>query len=209
MRDTRWQGFGLILAAGLVVPGFFMAGPVERRPGFQVTLAGTAPAGSSTTLFYHASVPSSDRIDRQDVFRIIDPPGLVAGSAAAPAGWTVTTESISPGPKPASSSTPDDDPALPNLVFTYQGAAPIVGPVLVKGFSARSTSGTPRAVRWFVGRSTRATDPGIGTKVVSAGAVGRPGAVPEPASLLTSCLGLIVLGIVYAHRHRRNHPVVV
>ena len=95
-----------------------------------------------------------------------------------------------------------DDPAAANLVFTYTGPEPIAGPDLLQGFTARSISGTPKAVRGFDGRSTRATGPAAGSKVSSSGDVRGPGSVPEPASLLSACLGVIILGIVYAHRHR-------
>ena len=200
MKDTRWQWIGLVLAAVLVIPGFFLAKPAERPPGFQITLAATTPSGSSTTLVYHASISAGERIDHLDAFRVADPPGLVAGSALAPVGWTVTTEPTSRAPSPKRG----DNPALPNLVFTYVGPTPIVGPVLLKGFSVRSTSGSPRAVRGYTGVSTRATGPNAGTKVTSAGDIGKPGAVPEPASLLSSCLGVIILGMVYAQRHRRK-----
>lgn len=203
MKDSRWQWIGVGLAAALVVPGFFLTPPVEHRPGFRVTLAALTPSGSSTTLRYQASVSGTDRIDPKDFFRIADLPGLVAGSAEAPPGWSVTTEPSS-RPEPGAGSRRGDDPTLPNLVFTYEGPIPILGPVLVKGFSARSTSGSPRADRGFVGLSTRATRPGEGTKVASAGDVARPGAVPEPASLFSSCLGVIILGVVYAQRHRRK-----
>lgn len=203
MRDSRWQWIGVGLAAALVVPGFFLARPVGHRPGLQVTLAAVTPSGSSTTLRYQASVSGADRIDPRDYFRITDLPGFVPGSVAAPPGWSVTTEPTS-RPEPGAASRRGDDPAVPNLVFTYDGPFPILGPVLVKGFSARSTTGSPRATRDFVGLSTRATGPGAGTKVASGGDVGKPGAVPEPASLFSSCLGVIILGVVYAQRHRRK-----
>ncbi len=203
MKDVRWQGIGLALAAGLVIPGIFLTGAADPRPGVRVTLAGTAPAGSSTTLQYHAWVSAKDRIDQGDDIRIIDPPGLVQGSAQAPAGWSVSTEPTSP----TVDRTYSDDPALPNLIFRHVDSRPITGPLLLKGFTARSTSGAPRAVRSFVAQSTRTGNPGKDLKVESSGMIGKPGTVPEPASLVSSCLGVIVLGIVYARRHRHNRPV--
>jgi hypothetical protein len=202
MSTTRWQAIALALAAALVGLGVYLAGAGAHRPGLNVTLASATPAGSSILVRYRASLSSAERINRHDFFRIIDVRGYVDGSASAPDGWSVTAERISP----AATGGPavDDAPSVPNLVYTYTGSTPIAGPVTLAGFSARSTSGVPRAVRQFVGRSTRATGPGAGDPVVSAGDIRGPGVVPEPASLVSGIVGLILLGFVYACRHRRR-----
>ncbi len=132
-------------------------------------------------------------------------PGYVPGSAEMPAGWAVASEVTSRGP---TRPTRGDDPAVANLVFTYLGPEPIGGPVPIRGFSARSTSGTPRAIRGYLAQSTRAAGRFAGSKISAAGDVRGPGKVPEPGSLISTCLGVIILGIVYASAHRQKIRIV-
>ncbi len=200
LSHSRWPRIALVVAATLAIPAVFLAGLASNLPRFSVALADTIASGSSTTLRYHALIPSGDRIEPGDAFRIIDVPGYVVGSAEAPAGWAVASEWISPGPRP----TGGDDPSVANLAFTYLGPAPIVGPAPLRGFSARSTSGTPRAVRGYLAQSTRAVGRFAGSKISAAGDVRGPGKVPEPGSVISTCLGVIMLGIVFASTHRQK-----
>ncbi len=207
MSDTRWQWVGIAVASTLVIFGLVLAVSAEHTPGYLVTLAGTSPSGSSTTLRFNASVSRADRIVPGDFFRIVDVAGYVDGSISAPPGWTATLESVSPAP-PADPARVDD-PAFPNLVFRYDGPGSIRGPILLKGFSARSTSGDPRAIRGFDARSTRVVGPEAGRSIVSRGDVRGPGAVPEPAGFISTTLGALLLAILaYAgRRHRRPRPL--
>ena len=202
--NSRWPRFVLVVAATLAIPAVFLAGPASNRSGFSVALADAIASGSNTTLRYHALIPSGHRIERADAFRIIDVPGYVAGSALAPADWAVGTEWTSPTQAPGLRPTRGDDPRVANLIFTYLGPEPITGPVPLAGFSMRSTSGTPRAVRGYLAQSTRATGRFAGSKIPSAGDVHGPGKVPEPGSLISACLGVIILGFVYASAHRQK-----
>lgn len=196
-RQTRQILFAAALG-GLAA----LAGARGARAGFTVTLDSTTPSGSNTQFNYSASIPVGDQINPGDFFRIYDFAGMV-GSPVAPAGWTATVANANPTPPPNVILTHGDDPAVPNITWTYNaGGAPILGSATVTGFQATSTLGALGAIKDFVGRDTKATGPTAGTFVDSIGDVKVPG-VPEPSSLLSASFGALALGTLFALRHRR------
>jgi hypothetical protein len=185
MSHRLGQWVGLVVACVLLGLGLFLAEPVEATRGLVISLAAATPSGLSTALHFRASLSAKSRVEAGDVFRVADVPGYVTGSAIAPAGWETT-----PGP---------ERPGRTGLAFTYRGPAPIDGPALIRGFLARSTSGRPRSVGGYLGRC-HGPD---GSPLETSGAVAGPGAVPEPAGVVTGTAGILILGFVYARRQRR------
>ena len=118
---------------------------------------GAAPASAtSTTLVpHHTLTPSlasatpgglwsynadltSGQLAAGDGFTIFDFGGYVAGSIAAPVGWTPTTALTG---SPFGTSLGLDDPALVNLTFTYNGITinQAIGAQTFTGFTANTT----------------------------------------------------------------------
>ena len=101
--------------------------------------------------------------------------------------------------------THGDDPAIPNLTFTYVGTKPITGPQSITGFSALSSFDT-YVLKDFTGVLT-----GNGLKVSTVGTVPSPAVggipfpspAPEPSSVVTGAIGLVLAGFAY-RRHRRT-----
>jgi len=198
MRSTNLFSRRLALAAvlgGLCV----VAAGREVQAGFTVQLEGSPVAGpgSNFTYNYTASTTADDALTAGDFFRIYDFAGLV-GTPTAPAGWTAAVSNSNPTPPPNIILTHGDDPGTPNLVFTYTGATQ-PGPLLITGFTAVSNFSSTTS-KDFVGRVTKLDG---GTPIDSTGAVTVPNAVPEPASLISGSIGVIIFGVFYACRHRR------
>lgn len=177
------------------------------RAGFTVVLDSTAPEGGATVFNYSAKIASGDSIVAGDFFRIYDFGGYVAGSAVAPLGWAVTVSNLDLPPLTLSLSH-GDDAAIPNLTFTYVGTTPITGGADVAGFSAISPYNGAVVLANFVGTNHNSVIAGglvdtIGdVNVPKVGAI-FPSPVPEPASLVSSCLGLTIAGLYLGRRIRR------
>lgn len=193
----RWV-FGAVLAGVAILA----TNQGSATAGFTITLDAGSPTGVGPFTFsYTASIPVGDQINAGDFFRIYDFAGYIAGSIAAPAGWSTSIALVNPTPPPNVILSHGDDPAIPNLIFTYSGVVPIVGGASVSGFTAQSTFGFLGAIKDFAGRDTKSTGTTAGTFVDSVGDVRVPG-VPEPASLISGAIGMIVLS-GYALRVRR------
>lgn len=187
-----------LLAAAVVGLATLLGGAQAARAGFTVTLNSVVPSGSEFVFNYGVSIADDDVLTAGNFFRIYDFFGYVPGSITAPAGWTATTMLSNPTPPPDVIIGLGDDPAVPNLIFTYTGAS-VTGPITLTGFSARSTFG-PSRLKNFAGRTTASA--AGGAPVDSVGTVGVP--VPEPASLISTGLGVLTLGAVFGLRRRRS-----
>jgi len=202
MSQTRRFGKGWVLAGVLGGLGLLSAGLGEARAAFTVTLVSTAPSGPNTQFNFSAAIAPEDTLTAGDFFRIYDFAGYVAGSITAPAGWTGSTALVNPTPPPDVILGHGDDPALTNLIYTYNGA-PVAGPLTIAGFSAVSTLNNLIVTKDFVGRVTKGTGATAGSPVDSVGDIRVPG-VPEPTSLVSGSIGVILFGVVYACRHRQK-----
>jgi hypothetical protein len=197
----------LLFAATLTAFGLIVMGGTEARAGYNATLVSVTPNGSNFTWTYNVSItPTNESISAGNFFRIFDFAGYVAGSATVGTpGFTVSTALLNPPPPPNVILLHGDNPALLNITFTYGGVTPITGPLALV-VTLVSNFGSPTQVtKDFVGQSTNAQFGVVDTRqdiqVPSA-------VVPEPASILSAGVGLILLGIGgYASRFRTRVAV--
>lgn len=193
---------------------------MARASPIVVSLVG-APINNGNGTFtwtYSASIaaneriqegPNSDTPSRPDFFTIYDFLGLV-GTPTAPAGWVVTVQNT--GITPANASPPNgDNPALPNVTFTYGDGAPpllpnILGPTVVPGtFQIISTNGGVNIDGSFAGETTFNGGVQDNTNIYSSGSVPVP--IPEPATILLVLAGpVFVVGAVRRFCRPRKDP---
>ena len=194
---TWTMGHTLKGVAGTLLLLGTMSAPAQA--GFTITLDPGSPTGAGPyTYSYTATIAPGDVIGTGDFFRIYDFSGYVPGSISAPAGWAASVATSNPTPPPNVILSHGDDPLIPNLIFTYTGAA-ITTPS-ISGFTAQSTFGFLGAIKDFAGRVRKAD----GSSVDSVGDVRVPGPVPEPASLVSLGLGAAA---VLAAAGRRRRPL--
>jgi hypothetical protein len=190
------------LSCGLA---WLVLGLPEARAGFTVSLDSTNPSGSNTQFNYSASISNGDSIVSGNNFTVYDFTGYVTGSVTAPTGWSASVGNTTPPPNVLLSH--GDDPALPNLTFTYNGSAPIAGSATVTGFSALSNDNLPLSTKDFVGVSGAVGQGLVNTvgDVQVPGILGlpSPAPAPEPSSLVSVGTGLLLAGLAYRLHLRR------
>ncbi len=187
-------GLGLV---GLAAP--------EAHAGFVATLDGVSPAGGGKYLWkYNIDVDVNTTIQKGDYFTIYDVGSYIPNSATSPNGWVFSTTNVGVTPP---KTTPIDNPALPNLTWTYTGDNSIVGPQLnLPDFTFLSMD-SGKTLEDF-GSKTHVTNTGrvvvnvtsIDVPVPSGG--GTPQA-PEPATLVMLGMGLPMLGAYRMMRRRK------
>ena len=185
----------------------------SAQAGFTVSLDSVTPiaSGPYTGDFlwtYSASIASTDTIAASPggnhFFQLYDFAGYVPGSATAPSGWTASAINFSPPPPPANIILlHGDSPTIPNLQFKYTVGTSLVGSTLVSGavpgtFTAVSIYPSKGGVKDFTGQLARSSD---GSLVASGGELAVP--VPEPIALISTALGLTILGIGSVIRKRK------
>lgn len=158
-------------------------------------------SGGHSIYEFDVAIGLHEEIKAGDFFRIYDFGGLT-GTPTAPAGWTVTVANTNTVPPPSVILTYGDDPALPNITFTYEGATPIVGATDITGFEAFSTDPlSNHAFKDAVGLSTN--DAGGALSSVNAVLVpGAPAPVPEPSSVALLAAAAVFTGRKLFRRER-------
>jgi hypothetical protein len=127
-------------------------------------------------------------------FTIYDFAGYVAGSCSGPSGWTCTAQNVGFTPDDV---VPTDNPNVLNITWVYTTGATLVGTggLDLGLFSARSTINTPTLVS-YAARGVENSGLQVGTIGDSVGETQGPASassVPEPLTLLSTGLGLVLL----------------
>lgn len=132
-------------------------------------------------------------------FSIFDFQGYVDGSITSTnALVSALAEPTSAGLQPVPGF--DDDAAITNLRFTYNGGAADLSNQTFAGFSALSRYGAV-SLDGFSGLSVKTSGLTAGQDVFTQGPVGVP-AIPEPAVWATMILGLGAIGANQRYRRR-------
>ena len=157
-------------------------------------------AGANTDFHYAAVLPTDSQLKVGNRFTIYDFAGYVPGSERAPDGWSFGLANVGPTPI---ETDPVDDPAKPNLSWTYSG--PVVeGGKPLGDFGASSVffDTAPAyftAVTWTL---KDRVDTNITTTLVPVGSAVTGPTVPEPTTLLLAAVGLPLAGLVGRLRSR-------
>src|SRR3954470_21373895 len=113
---TRTTRLALLTAA----LALFAAQPA--RAGLLPTSVTVAPEAGNFRWTYAVVLPTDTKLQSGDYFTVYDFGGMVAGTAAAPDGWTLSVSKVGPTPDRLN---PQDDPTVSNLTWKYTGPAVI------------------------------------------------------------------------------------
>lgn len=195
------------LSALLGAAALFIGGAVQAQltPTFDVV----TPNGSNFTWKYNLALGGGGELNAggADYFTIYDFNGYVAGTAFAPADWTISVQNV--GITPVGVTPPVDNPSIANITFTYTGAE-IVGPASMIGgadaFGADSTVGNanPGGAFSYQNRKDNPGKPDNDTRNFGGGSLTTPAGVPETSSLMLLVPGLVPLGIMLRRRVRKS-----
>lgn len=203
VRQRQFKG----TLVALVLLAFVSLTPTNAFATITVTPTPMISGAGPYTWTYSVNLVGFSSIDAGDFFTILDFAGFVPGTQTVVANWTASSANSGVCPADlAGTCAGFDDPAVPNLTWTYTGtgiANPNTNPATVfflGNFAANSTFNMPRN-DWFFSRDNDLaaphTDEGAG------GNTNVPASVPEPSSLLLFGSGLTALA--FARRKLVRH----
>jgi len=159
--------------------------------------ASTAPVGANTQFNYNLSFATdsagTERIESGDFVTIYDIAGFVSATAGA-ANFTVSIQNSGVN---AFGTAPTDNPALPNVTFTYTGPAISVDTTFAPFSIVSSLSAQGSGV--FTSETTRNSGGPVGTPIGAIGSTTVP--IPEPGSGLV-LLAMAATQLAIARRRR-------
>ena len=196
-----------------------LAGSGATAQGGLLPLSATVmPDGDNYRYTYGVMLTSNSTLQNGDQMVIYDFTGLVPGSNDQPAGFSFAA--MNEGGN-IGRTVPNDNPEMPNLVWTYTGDTPLIGQIGLGNFSALSTNPESNVSTDFVSR-THVEDPNgevreedniTHTKAPSGTdiqpppppPVDPPSGVPEPSTMLLLAAGLpLVVGARFLRNRRKE-----
>jgi hypothetical protein len=201
MKMRRWISTTLLTIAALGMSG-------SARAGLVPVQVSVTPDSGLYRYTYGVVLPTDSILRPGDYFTIYNFDGLVAGTAQSSGAdsspfWTFSTSAV--GPTPAG-VLPDDNPAIPNITWTYTGAEINIDASIGLGnFWADSLYPTTTQ-SWFA--SSTGTVSGVNDSNITPTTVPVPVAppvgLPEPASFLLAGLGLPLIAAFRARGKRKG-----
>ena len=191
----------------------------SAQAGLLPLSATVMPDGDNYRYTYGVMLTSNSTLQNGDQFVIYDFNGLIGGSNTQPAGFSFATMTTGGNP---GRTVPNDNPTMPNLVWTYTGDTPLVGQIGLGNFTALSTLPESNVSTDFVSRThvedpsgdLRAEDNITGTRAPSGTDiqpppppvdVDPPSGVPEPSSLILLAAGVpLLFGVRFLRGKRRE-----
>jgi hypothetical protein len=188
---------------------------------FQLQLTSVPPVqiGSEWEYTYELTISANERFrsnanpSLSSFVTIFDFAGYVSGSITAPLGWAATAPLLGTlAPQEIGSPGDVDNPAIPNLVFTYTDAVPWTGPGVVL-FTARSIYGPGISLGQYLSKFQKKPVLSKPTflSATDSGPIALPAAVPEAENLVSALILALPIGLFYvvscrARPHDRRNP---
>ncbi len=184
----------------MAVVALTLASTEKTNAGLVPVQVSVTPEAGMYRFTYAVVLPTAATLRPGDYFTIYNFDGFVPGSAVAngsvySGNWTFSSTNVGPTPVGVG---PIDNPAIPNLTWTYNGPViDINASVGLGNFWALSTY-PDTTQSWFTastGSSAGPTDNNITPTTVPVPTAPPPG-VPEPTTLLLAGLGLPLVAAV-------------
>ncbi len=166
-----------------------------------VSATPTLQQDGNTRYTYGVVLTSDSTLKTGDYFTIYDFAGLVPQSNVQPANFTLSVSNVGRTPP---GTVPANDATLPDLTWTYTGAATLIGQTGLNNFSVVSTNAPSQTTTEFTALTHRQIDgqpdsnitetlvPGSGSAITTG--------VPEPATLALFAIGLPFAAFVRRRR---------
>ena len=192
------------LAATFAGAGALVAGAATEVRA-DVLLNGSSPVvtqtAAGTYLYtYNPFVTTQTRLDAGDYFTFYDFNGFVR-VASAPATFTFTTQPVGPSPifTPFGGVTPNDDPNITNVTFTFLDGPIVGGPTPLGTFQIESTL-PPGTLKPFAATGSQAT-----TGLQNGNVTNYLAPVPEPGEwAVGGIFAAGLFGLVLRARRRQS-----
>jgi hypothetical protein len=209
MKLKFWKAaaLGVLAAIGLTT---------NAQAGLLPLSSTVTPDGDNYRYTYGVMLTSNSTLTKGDSFVIFDFAGFVPDSNVQPADFVFSTSNVG---GTSGRTMPNDNPALPNLIWTYTGDTPLTGQIGLGNFSAISTKPESSTATDFTSR-TQVDDLNGGTRVeenitptkAPSGTdevVVTPPGVPEPSTMILLAAGLPILAGARVLRNRRKEAAAV
>lgn len=196
----------------------------SAQAGLLPLTATAVPDGDAYRYTYGVMLTSNSTLQKGDNFVIYDFNGFIDGTTTQPAGFEFTAMNLGGN---LGRTVPNDNPDMPNLVWSYTGDTPLVGQIGLGNFTALSTKPEASVTTDFVSRTqvedpngevrdednithtkapfgTDVQQPPVDPPVDPVDPVDPPSGVPEPSSLILLACGLPLVAGARALRNRRK-----
>ena len=203
----------------------------SAQAGLLPLTATAVPDGDAYRYTYGVMLTSNSTLQKGDNFVIYDFNGYIDGSTTQPVGFDFMAMNLGGN---LGRTVPNDNPDMPNLVWTFTGDTPLVGQIGLGNFTALSTKPEASVTTDFVSRTqvedpngevrdednithTKApsgtdiqppvdppVDPPIDNPSDPSDPVDPPSGVPEPSSMILLAAGLPLVAGFRALRNRRK-----
>ena len=199
----KWSDSAKSVTVPALVLGLLLSGTVQSHADILPELQSVTRSGKDYRWTYQVDLTSGERLRKGNYFTIYDFAGFVSGSNFQPANWVFSAAMVGKTPRNFSVR---DNPALPNLTWTYAGKTKLGPGLMGLGLFGALSVYSSKQQGSFVGVGVRYAPHahGNGRQMFTTGSVDVPTAtIPEASTLSLLLASLLPLGLLHRRSTRR------